>query len=174
MKRQLHNTRDLKFHWKIHFNIFLILIAQTISIMGFSQQISSRLICAGGESFIAANQSLEFAIGEIATETYLLNNNTLTQGFFQGTPEGIGINEDFVQNANVRIFPNPGRSQMTVNCDIQAETIEIIDLQGRVLFLKQCPQQKETLNIENLQQGIYLLRLVFEGNIPITKRIIKN
>jgi hypothetical protein len=175
MKRNyLVQFEALKPQLKYLYKILLIILFTAIGIRGFSQQISASLLCSGGASFVKANQSLEFSIGEIVTETYQTGSNTLTQGFFQGTPEGIGINEDFVQNANVRIFPNPARSRMTVNCDLQAETIEIIDLQGRVLFTKQCPQQKETLNVEHLQSGIYLLRLVFEGTIPITKRIVKN
>jgi hypothetical protein len=98
----------------------------------------------------------------------------LTQGFIQGTPRGTGINEDFSKGIDARVFPNPAKSQVTVSCKKAPISIEIIDLQGCKLYTKQNPQQMETLDVEHLQKGIYLLRILFEGNIPITKRIIKN
>ncbi len=154
--------------------ILLILLFIVPSAIGFSQQISASLLCSGGESFVMTNQSLEFAIGEIVTETYQTENNILSQGFIQGTPQEIGINEDFIKNVDIHIFPNPTKNQITVSCKKTPVIIEIIDLQGRKLYTKQNPQQTEMLNLENLQRGIYFLHLVFEGNIPITNRIVKN
>ena len=154
--------------------ILMILLFTILGIKCFSQQISASLLCSGGESFVMTNQSLEFAIGEIVTETYQAGSNTLSQGFIQGSPQGIGINEDFIKNVDISIFPNPTKNQITVSCKKAPVIIEIIDLQGRKLYTKQYPQQTEILNVENLQRGIYLLRMVFKGNIPITKRIVKN
>ena len=154
--------------------ILLIILFTVIGTSGFSQQISASLLCSGGESFVITEQSLEFAIGEIITETYQANSNVLSQGFIQGSPQGIGINEDIIKNTDVRIFPNPAQNQITVSSKKAPMKIEIIDLQGRKLYTNQYPQQTEKLNVENLQKGIYLLHLIFEGNIPITNRIVKN
>jgi len=154
--------------------ILLIIIFTVLSTSGFSQQISASLLCSGGASLIMANQSLEFAIGEIVTETYQTGSNVLSQGFIQGSSQGTDINENFIKSVDARIFPNPAKNQITVSCKKAPAIIEIIDLQGRKLYTKQNPQQTEILYVENLKRGIYLLRLIFEGNIPITKRIVKS
>ena len=107
MKRNLFNHKDLKFHKKVRLKILLILFIVTSSTLTYSQQIGSSLICAGGESFIAANQSLEFAIGEIAIGTFISENSALTEGFIQGSPRGTGIDEDHNKDLGVRIYPNP-------------------------------------------------------------------
>ena len=174
MKRNLLNFKDLKLLRTARHKLFLILISIAIGTTGFSQQISASLLCSGGETFVAANQSLEFSIGEIATETYQLGSNTISQGFIQGAPEGTDINEDFLKEVNIRIFPNPTKGQMIVSCEKTPEYIELIDLHGQLVFTIQKPGNSEILSIESLQSGIYLIRIIFEGNIPITKRIIKN
>jgi len=174
MKRKLLLNKLLKFLRKAWLQIILLLIIITISRVCFSQQINPGLLCSGGETFIANNQSLEFAIGEIATETYQLEVNSLTQGFFQGSPKGTDINETFIKNVNFRVFPNPTKGTITVSYNINPEYIEVVDLQGRLIITIQSPQESKILNIETLQNGIYLLRLVFEDNIPIVKQIIKN
>ena len=174
MKRNLRMHEHLKILRKTQCKIFLVLLFVAVSASSFSQQISASLLCSGGETFVTANQSLEFAIGEIATETYPSDINTLSQGFIQGTPEETDIYEDFLEAVNIKIFPNPSKGQMTLNCEIKPEYIEVIDLHGQVIFTIQNPEKSVILNIENLKSGIYLLKIIFEGNVPITKRIIKN
>jgi len=174
MKRNLLKHEHLKMLRKVPYRIFLILISIAIGTAGFSQQISASLLCSGGETFVTTNQSIEFAIGEIATETYQLGSTAISQGFFQGAPEGTDMNEDFLKEVNIRIFPNPTKGFLTVSCEKTPAYIEVIDLHGQLVFTIQKPNKSEVLNIENLQSGIYLLRLIFEGNIPTTKRIVKN
>jgi hypothetical protein len=174
MKKNLRKHKNLKFLRKALPKIFFMVIIGAANSPGFSQQIGSSLLCSGGEAFVAANQSIEFAIGEIATETWHSGANTITQGFFQGTADNANNIEDFIKSANIRIYPNPARSQLTVKCDIAPEYIRIIDMQGRELLSFQNPQQIQTLDIENLVRGIYILRIVFEGNIQTSKQIVKN
>lgn len=174
MKRKLLTHEDLIFLRKAWYQILPMLIIITFSISGFSQQLSPSLLCSGGESFVAADQSLEFALGEISTETFQSEVSSLTQGFFQGDLEETDIDEKFIKNANVRVFPNPTKGIITVSFERTPKHIEVIDMQGSRLFEIHNLQQAAKLNIGNLQNGIYLLRLVFESNIPITKRIVKN
>ena len=174
MKRNLLKHMDLKFLRKTLLKIFFMLIIVAVSSPGFSQQISSSLLCSGGEIFVTANQSLEFAIGEIVTETWHSGANTLTQGFFQGTSEGANSIKEIINNVNVRIYPNPTKSQLTVSCEKKPEHIQIIDLHGREVFSLRNPAQTETLNIKNLKPGIYLLSIVFKENFQTIKQIVKN
>ena len=174
MKRKLLTYEDLKFLIRARSQILLTLLIVALSLPGISQQLSPSLLCSGGETFVADNQSLEFAIGEIATETFQSESNSLTQGFFQGSQEGTNIEETFIKNANVRVFPNPTKGQININYEETPKYIEVIDMHGHSLFVIQNSQKTAKLNIGNLQNGVYLLRLVFEGNIPIIKRIVKN
>lgn len=174
MKRKLLYNENLKFLRKAWYQILLLLIIIAISIPGFSQQLSPSLLCSGGETFVNPNQSLEFAIGEITTETYQSGGNMLTQGFFQGSPAGTDIHENYFTKVDVNIFPNPTKSELNINCNLLPKHICILDLQGRKILDLQKPSRSEKLNIENLQKGIYLLRILFEGNTPVAKRIIKN
>ncbi len=139
----------------------------------FSQMSDASLICSAGETFITANQSVEFTIGDIAVETYQNSNSALTQGFLQGKTQGTGINTNFVSRFNISIFPNPASDDITVSFNKKAVSIEIFDLNGRKFYTLKNPQKTETLDLKSFNKGIYMLRVVFEGNIPITKHIIK-
>lgn len=173
MKRKLLTYEELKFLIRARSQILLILLMVAFSTNAISQQLSPNLLCSGGETFIMDNQSLEFAIGEIATETFQSGINSLTQGFFQGSQEGIGVEETFINEANVRVFPNPTNGQITISYKVNPKYIEIVDMHGRSITTIQSPQESKNLNINNLQNGIYFIRLVFDGNIPIIKQFIK-
>ena len=49
---------------KIILLVFPVLFIATFPGNGFSQQITAQAICIGGETFVSANYSLDFAIGE--------------------------------------------------------------------------------------------------------------
>ena len=54
---------------------------------------------------------------------------------------------------------------------IQIKSIEIIDLNGKVVMQLNNPVEK--INLSNLQQGVYLLQIQTQ-NGNLSKRIIKN
>ncbi len=154
--------------------ILLIFLAVGLSNNGIAQQVTPTVICSAGGSFTASSQSIQFSLGEIAVATYQTGSNLLSEGFLQGPENGTGIKEDMATNGQIVIYPNPSRSCITVSCKSDPIKISILDLQGRTLSQTQNPGKTTTLNIENLMSGLYLIRVTFKNNIPVTNRIIKN
>ena len=154
--------------------LILLMIFFGLSICGIAQQVSPKVICSAGERFVTSSQSIQFALGEIAVETYQTGNNLLSQGFIQGSKHGTGIKEDMTSIGQILIYPNPSRGQLTVSCKNDPVKIAILDLQGRTLSQTQNPAKSSTLTIEDLQNGMYLLKITFKNKISATRRIIKN
>ena len=76
---------------------------------------------------------------------------------------------------NVSIFPNPVRDYFTVKTPKnfgKSLSIQIIDLNGKILMVKSIPSPSSELNVPvgNLQEGIYLIRLLYKDQV-ITKKI---
>lgn len=91
---------------------------------------------------------------------------------------GFGLPEP----GSVNVFPNPFSSAVSVSyfsLTNEEVTIEVLDLEGRVLFVQKVPvsaNQKLVLDLDkltSLSQGMYMIRLISSFG-SITKKIIRN
>lgn len=135
---------------------------------------SQEVISAQGESYSNANNTMDFTLGEIITETFSNGTNDLTQGFHQ-TLVAINSVEDFDVNFLVTIFPNPSSDQITLNVEeYEGLTFNLYNIQGVVLEKSLLTNNKTTIELSNFPKGIYLLALTKEDNqILKTYRLIK-
>ena len=87
---------------------------------------------------------------------------------------GVNIDE-YSQNTNVNVYPNPANDKIYIESQTHILTIEIYDIYGRVQNLRNSETQelRSSIDISNLKSGIYFIKInTDEGNI--VKRIIKN
>jgi len=110
--------------------------------------------------------SQDFSVGSVM---YTVSHETLPlaqdwQVSVVETPAGI----DELEEDNIRIFPNPGKSIVTVFCK-NINKIEIFDMNGKLIL--QSAEKK--INVSNLQNGFYILRITDNKNV-INKKIIVN
>ena len=85
----------------------------------------------------------------------------------------VGINE--VAEANLNLYPNPASSMVTVNADgIEGNvTVQVLDLNGRVMMQQQGNTQSFRFDVSTLAQGAYFVRLTGEKVNAIRKLIVK-
>ncbi len=153
--------------------VFAIVLLFAVSNFVTGQELSAALVSSSGDSFVAAGQTLEFAIGEIAVETYQSNENMLGQGFFQAADIATGIQEDSAPEMQVTVFPNPVSEQLQVCAAETPVKISLFSLQGEELFREENPLQNTAIEVRSLMQGIYVLCIVYKENL-VRKKIIKN
>ena len=79
--------------------------------------------------------------------------------------------------SQIKIFPNPASE--TVNLEIEIQdgqkvNVEIFDLNGKLVIAKQLePQQRlYMLDTHSLLEGVYLLRLILNGEAIESKRLV--
>jgi hypothetical protein len=75
------------------------------------------------------------------------------------------------------IYPNPVFRILTIETDLTSNkgvTLQIVDLQGRVVLTHSIKQAKEQVNVENLQQGIYFYDLRQGDETIIKGKIVIN
>ncbi len=72
---------------------------------------------------------------------------------------------------NTRIYPNPAKNIITIETSLSVgenATMQIFDLQGRIILKCSLTQSKSRISIEHLQQGFYIYSIK-QGNETLSK-----
>lgn len=82
-----------------------------------------------------------------------------------------GIYNYNVSNYSVNCFPNPVRESMTLSLEGQASEIEIFDVLGNIVYSIVSPTSVTNISTEKMSKGIYIIKVLFDDNSVITKKI---
>lgn len=107
----------------------------------------------------------------------ILKISTVLVGGFEQVTAVEFRDEDYVGLDEIdliaEVYPNPSSGEIKVSLKESVNSIEILDLNGRVLLNDSNPQLINTYSIQQFEAGVYLLRV---NNTYVTKRIrfVKN
>ena len=74
--------------------------------------------------------------------------------------DGLGLStNDFEQNKQIEIFPNPAKDILNITNILRNSTISIVDMYGKLLLNKAVTTINEELDIRALQGGVYVLKI---------------
>lgn len=151
---------------KILLSILLIISIE----IAYCQSISREVNASVGEFFINSNSSISWTLGEIITETFVTDDNILTQGFQQSLLYVFGIDENADSIFNINIYPNPTNSILNINIDSKIKTtlnLKLFDVHGNCLLDKEISGNKnfyEKINFSNYRNSMYLLKIFSSKN----------
>ena len=74
---------------------------------------------------------------------------------------------------SISIYPNPAKNNVNIHCNNTIKTIELYDVQGRVLQSQVIDSQSSTMDISSKSKGVYFLKVVTEKGIKVEK-LVKN
>lgn len=160
---------------------YFIIITATISLNAFSQQNSPSIIAAGGGVASVNNLSLEWTLGEVATESIKSPTSLYTEGYHQPVlmvVKNISVPE-LVSSRKINVFPNPATSTINILLGFTPETnlsVSLMDMHERILLKKQIPSNNRSLqlNVNRFAKGTYLLIISnANGSIFQSYKIIK-
>jgi len=84
----------------------------------------------------------------------------------------VGINQlDAVEN-NITISPNPSNGIYKIQGEIEIETFQVFDINGKQVQLK-FNANNSTLDLSNEPSGIYFVRILRKGGGTLTKKLVK-
>ena len=85
----------------------------------------------------------------------------------------VGIDE--VENNVLSVSPNPASTMVSVSAaGIEGNvTVQIVDLNGRVMMQQQGAAQNFRFDVSNLAQGAYFVRMTGENVNAVRKLIVK-
>ena len=83
---------------------------------------------------------------------------------------GVSLDE-YKVGFDFNFYPNPATNSVYLELNGEKGTIEIIDVQGKLVQSTEVKSNGE-LKLENLKKGIYLLKFKMESNKIITKKLV--
>jgi hypothetical protein len=85
----------------------------------------------------------------------------------------LGVSEASHLTNSLRAYPNPANTLIQVTAATRMTVIEVYDLAGKCVHQQQVNKFSSLLNIEELVAGAYVLRVVDNNGLVITKKVIK-
>jgi Secretion system C-terminal sorting domain len=80
-------------------------------------------------------------------------------------------NGEFPIDSSVVIAPNPTKNNVNINCNNTIKSIELYDVQGRVLMTQMINDSKTSLDISNYVNGVYFVRVLTNEGSKVEKII---
>jgi len=88
------------------------------------------------------------------------------------TVKDVGIASTTLSN-QITVYPNPTTGQLTIdNRELSIKNVEIYDIVGRKQLSIDCQLSIEIIDVSNLSNGTYFLRIQTENGV-VTKKVIK-
>jgi hypothetical protein len=69
------------------------------------------------------------------------------------------------------VWPSPASHELYVQLPVERATIELIDMNGRILMQKQVSSSIGVIPVQHLQPGNYLLKVMYNGKVQVKKFI---
>ena len=80
-------------------------------------------------------------------------------------------NPSFEQDYSIKMYPNPSKGIVNIKGNFNIKTIEIFDIQGRLLQTNLINEQTTTLDISNKSKGVYFIKFTSDKGIKVEKMI---
>lgn len=80
--------------------------------------------------------------------------------------------DEFANDRSVVVYPNPVQNKLQINCANTIRTVELYDMQGRILQAFKADKMQAQLDISNQSKGIYFVKIITEKGKKV-KKIIK-
>jgi hypothetical protein len=146
---------------------FLLLFLPVASL---AQDTMQYVIGNAGGDFLSANTQVSRTIGEVATETFVSSAHTVSQGFHQGNLLVDRINEIFLKDYSIKVYPNPLNGILTIEADVLNKEFRIIDIDGRIRLNGYVISELQQIDFTGLPAGTYF----FQVEKHKTHKIIKH
>jgi hypothetical protein len=80
-------------------------------------------------------------------------------------------NSVFEMDNSVVVYPNPATSQVNVKSDSKLQSIQVYDVQGRILYTKLANEKQTTIDLTHKSKGIYFFKIITDKGSKIEKVI---
>lgn len=133
-----------------------ILLVFVLWNVGLTQKITPTVLSSAGAVMKANNLSIEWTLGELATETLVSGGNILTQGFHQTNLTIVSTQNPGIEG--LKIYPNPFISQLTIeNKTGERLSFHLIGIHGQCISEYLVEHGVHSLEMDFLPSGSYIL-----------------
>lgn len=103
-------------------------------------------------------------------DIYFDYNYPIDTGMVNTTFQALSTGE-FVTDNSINVYPNPAANIVTINSDSTINSIQLYDVQGRLLQTKIENQTEVTFDVSNQSNGIYFFKIQSNNGVKVVKLI---
>lgn len=107
-----------------------------------------------------------------SAEIFFDYNAPLTTNNANTTFETLNANV-YQLDSSVKLYPNPAKNKVQVSADTEINTIEVFDIQGRLLYSIPAGSSEHEIDMSNRTSGIYFIRITTEFGSAVEKLVIE-
>ncbi|NDI97678.1 T9SS type A sorting domain-containing protein [Flavobacterium sp. LaA7.5] len=159
----------------------------TLQLMDASHNVETRITGNTVEFYfgdinLAANGGKGNVLYKIKTLSTLLPEDTVTQQaniFFDynfpietneaNTTFATLSNTVFTKDSTVKLYPNPTTGNVTITADTIVKSVELYDIQGRLLQVNTINNTQATLNLTEKPSGLYFVKVITDNGAKVEK-----
>jgi Leucine-rich repeat (LRR) protein len=78
-------------------------------------------------------------------------------------------NPDFQNDASISVYPNPTNGIVTVNCNNSIKSVQLYDVQGRLLQTNLVNENETTIDVSTKSKGVYFLKILSDKGMKVEK-----
>lgn len=135
----------------------LLLIA--FPVVCSAQEITQSVVSTAGGNVQNDAYTNSWTIGEVITETYTMENNTLSQGFHQGNLVVDWIGKDVPQEFQIKAYPNPAKDIMIIELQDPGLDYQLVNVKGRVIQNGIFFSIQDQIDFTHIPAGTYFLKV---------------
>lgn len=83
----------------------------------------------------------------------------------------LGVNQ--IENKSVAVFPNPVQDILTITSKGNLTSIQLLDVQGRLIATYLESEEKATINLSDKASGVYFVKIFTEKGVKLEKIVKK-
>ncbi len=80
-------------------------------------------------------------------------------------------NTDFKIDTSITIYPNPVKDRINIKANTELKSIQLFDIQGRILQIKYQDKNDVVLDVSSREKGVYFLKIITENGTKVQKII---
>ena len=78
-------------------------------------------------------------------------------------------NSDYETDATISVYPNPTNGNVNINCNNTIKSVQLFDVQGRLLQTNLVNENQTSIDISNKSKGVYFLKIISDKGIGVEK-----
>ena len=78
-------------------------------------------------------------------------------------------NPDIAIDASIAVYPNPSKGNVTISCQNSIKSIQLFDVQGRILQTDIVNETSKVIDISDKQNGVYFIKVTTDKGIKVEK-----
>jgi hypothetical protein len=82
-------------------------------------------------------------------------------------------NPDFEKDNSIKMYPNPTNSLVNISGDFNIKSIQLFDVQGRLLQTSLSNDTNTVLDLAQRAKGMYFIKVISEAGVKVEKLIKK-